>query len=120
MTEKLKKSSAKLIREYQEKVTALKNDLIGKINDLPDNPKIKRIGGEGKAFTVNFEDLGDNWSPFYHDYKAQYQELIDVINKKPVEQVIKIFDEVIKTGYMKKAPGMKFNPVVRKYLKEMM
>lgn len=39
----------------------------------PDNPLINRIGSNGIAFTMAAKDLGKNWTPFFHDWKAQYE-----------------------------------------------
>jgi len=119
---KLTLETRAIIRDYEKKVSVLKTKLIAHIDTLPDNPKIKRVG-DGKSFTMNVSDLGDNWSPFYHDFKAQYQDLIRIINTKPVEQVISSFESVIKNGYTGKRAGdssKRFHPVVREYLKEMM
>jgi hypothetical protein len=118
---KLKKSGATLIREYQEKVTALKTDLIGKISDLPDNPKIKRIGTEGKAFTMSSKDLGESWSPFYYDFKSQYKAIVKIINTSPIETVITKMESIVENGYADNSKSsQRFHPEVRKYLSEMM
>ncbi len=67
---KLKKDGSKLIRDYEQKVKLLKIDLIKHIQELPDNPRITRIGTDNKAFTMSFKDLGERWSPYYHDFNT--------------------------------------------------
>lgn len=44
------------------------------LEDLPDNPAI--LQRYGKAFTLQYSALGTtSWDPFYHDWKAQYQQV---------------------------------------------
>jgi hypothetical protein len=120
----LKKDGEHLISDYQKKVLKLKTDLIAKINELPDNPRIKRIGEEGRCFSMSHKDLGESWSVFYHDFKMQYEALIHIINTSPIETVIPKFEAIIEKGSIKETGTyrntLKFHPDVRAHLKEMM
>lgn len=71
-----KSEMEKLAEKMAQIVAALEEE----INKLPDNPKIKRLGE--KCFTMKASDLGNNWSPEYHDFKRQYREIVAGMRKR--------------------------------------
>lgn len=112
---------ATFLKRYQKAADKLKLDLIEKIRTLPDNPRIKRIGNE--AFTIQFKDIagGQPLSPFYHDFKAQYNQIIKWIETEtPDEMMVKI-GLIIEKGFVARggSAALYFHPDVRKFLKEL-
>jgi hypothetical protein len=108
----------KAVREIQNDIQIVKDKLILKINELPDNSKIERISKN--CFIMNYKDLGDNWSPLYHDYKRQYNIIVDIINKYEITHVLVIFGLIINVGTIKyNNENVKFHPTVREYLKSL-
>ena len=55
------------LEKYEQALQCLKEDLITRIRDLPDNPKIHRVKGNPRCFVMRSNDLGECWSPEYHD-----------------------------------------------------
>ena len=103
------------IERLQDEANRLREGIKAKIMALPDNPKITRLGG-GKSFTLQFKDLGASFSPFYHDYKAQYEAIAAVIDKTdPMKLMDKIFE--ISAGKLRRGTEtLTFNPEVIKNL----
>ena len=97
------------VRIKLKAITILKN--------LPDNPKIKWVGN--KYFTINSSNLKDNWSPEFHNWRAQYKLLITVIAKTPVELLANKLNEITDRGSIK-LPGytQKLHPEVIKLLNQ--
>ena len=60
----------------------------------PDNPAIQRIGGSVRAFTMRSSDLGNNWTPFFHDWKAQYELVATLLEERKFGTV----REILNTG----------------------
>lgn len=59
-------------------LTAAANEAAEKLAGGPDNPAIKRSGP--RTLTIAMKDMGlKNWTPFYHDWKAQYNELAEML-----------------------------------------
>lgn len=114
-----------MLQKIQSKINGLKKqtdhilqELKDMVNSLPDNDKIKRINS--RCFIVKSSDLGDNWTPFYHDFKLQYQHICDIINERTPETIIKILKEIIETGKYRDTKQnwtRIFHPKVREYLK---
>jgi len=93
-----KKALAKAIADYDTKIQALKADMISQIESLPDNPRINRIGDRGNCFVMSSKDLGDNWTPEYHDFKWQYNKIVEWINKFTAKRAIDILEEIVRRG----------------------
>lgn len=103
----------------QRQVKELKDRLRTRIEELPDNPKIQRMSDT--AFVMNIKDIGPEaiLSPLYHDFKAQYRIISDLIDRAPVEEVSRILDRIFKDGtYVYKGQSTKFHPEVIRNLRE--
>jgi len=123
MSEALKGIDLELAK-YEQALQNLKDDLIAKIRDLPDNPKIHRVKENPHCFVMRFKDLGDCWSPEYHDFKHQYRVLIEMIEKKEIKQIKTLFEQIISKGwvYFEASVGRnkhKFHPDVVEMLRRL-
>lgn len=63
-----------------------------KINAGPDNPSIDRVSK--KCFTISSSKLGSslNLSPFFHDWRAQYEFIGDLVERGNFHDVSKIIE----------------------------
>ena len=86
------------LAKYEEALEVLKQDLISKIRELPDNPKIHRAKGNPHCFVMRSKDLGDCWSAEYHDFKYQYEVIIEMIEKRDIKQIKKLFQKILSEG----------------------
>ena len=115
----------KELQAIDNQVQKIKEKFAEQINALPDNPKINRISTSPCCFTIMSSDLGNNWSPFYHDYKAQYKFLADLVTKTKGESIINILEKIVKKGTYSQVAHpygptytRKFHPAVISKLKE--
>lgn len=109
------------IRKIQKTCEDIKGSLIDKILALPDNPRINRIAGAVKCFTMKSSDLGACWSPEYHNFKVQHEYLALIVNKKEIFDVTPTLRKIIKTGqYRNATETIKFHPDVIKQLEGIM
>lgn len=123
MSEALKGIDLELAK-YEQALQNLKDDLIAKIRDLPDNPKIHRVKESPHCFIMRFKDLGDCWSPEYHDFKYQYEVIIEMIEKKNIKQLKTLFEKILSEGrvYYESSNGRnehKFHPEVVEMLRRL-
>lgn len=105
--------------DLRKRIEGLRQDLLKRLSELPDNPRITRRSD--KCFTINVKDIGPGaiLSPFYHDFKAQYKEISEIIEEETLEDASKKIDTIIKTGsLMYKNKAMHFHPDVITNLKE--
>lgn len=90
---------AQLLADHQAQLQTRVEELSAAVKALPDNPAIKRPGaGQVNAFVVSSSDLfgaptkahkeafpddkrppSSNWSPFFHDWKLQYDAVADLL-----------------------------------------
>jgi hypothetical protein len=59
------------------KIDDLIKQLRAHILSLPDNPRINRFKDNPNGFTMSSKDLNNDWSVVHHDFKKQYQEIMD-------------------------------------------
>lgn len=61
----------------------MKTEIESFIGQLPDNDQIRRVSTRPKAFVIKSSELSkhDNWSPEFHDFKTQYQFILDRLVK---------------------------------------
>lgn len=113
------KGIGKAIDDFQITVDTLKSALKDKIMTLPDNPRINRLGDN--AFTVKASELvGNPWSPFFHDFKAQYKKLIKWIDELTPDEMLLIIGLIIKDGVVHRdRQQYRFHPDVIGYLKNL-
>jgi hypothetical protein len=90
----IEKTTADLDKQGQE----LKEGLAKILLELPDNPRITRLGGSARCFTIKSSDLGTtNWTPFYHDFKLQYDKLASIICKTQLATIPARLREIVET-----------------------
>ena len=106
------------IRQAAEILAGITDDLAQQILALPDNPVIRRLD-DSRCFVVRFRDLGDCWSPFYHDFRAQYRAIVERISTLSPGAAL-AFLRYIANGGVFKRNGYKrperLHPSVLKYL----
>ena len=123
MSETLKGIDLELAK-YEQALQNLKDDLIAKIRDLPDNPKIHRVKESPHCFVMRSKDLGECWSAEYHDFKYQYEVIIEMIEKKNIKQLKTLFEKILSEGraYYESSNGRnkhKFHPEVVEMLRRL-
>ncbi|MCX5884331.1 MAG: hypothetical protein NT096_00200 [Proteobacteria bacterium] len=114
----------------KKKIEELRAGLLKHINELPDNPAIKRLGNG--CFTMSVSDtftslksgvykdgqdkrtLMSCWCPEMHDFKRQYQKIATILSSKPLEDMERTLHQII---LQEKWDGYKFHPDVIKNLK---
>lgn len=90
MTPETTAKAMKNIIEMSKKMAKLRRQIIDQILRLPDNENIERLEDGGNCFQINSSTLGteSNWSPHFHDFKAQYRLIAGVIADSPIEDII--------------------------------
>jgi hypothetical protein len=111
------------IKEYDVKQKLanrnFKKQLKEAISQFADNPNIKRISTNPNCFTIKSSQLGNNWSPFYHDFKSQHQFIIDRIKDFHMSAIRNMVKQITKTGiYRYQNNAYYFHPEVVNQLKE--
>ena len=102
-------------------IEAIKQNLCQKIEVLPDNPKITRLNHN--CFEIHFSDLGESWSPFYHDFKAQYRMIIEILETKDIGEIIPTLQKLTTPRHDKsywffyKGDHNRFHPDVIRHIK---
>lgn len=119
------------------KVTAMriKTSLVEAINNLPDNPNIKRIEGNTNCFIVTMGEIikseNLNLDPGYYDFTYQYRHLIEKIDRVDILDLDTTMKNIIETGKFSLAAGknihgqntvntIKLHPEVIKKLKSLL
>lgn len=99
------------ITQFTKKWIRLKTKLENAILSLPDNPKIRRL--DDRCFVLSFSDLGNNWTPFFHDFKQQYKKLVAIIDHAEPTTITPTLRAIIETGiYYHHGHTYRFNPAV--------
>ena len=73
-------------------VASLKQTIL----DLPDNPRIQRLGPH--CFIMSSKHLGDNWSVAHHDFKEQYELIVKELEKSQPDDIIKKLKTIVSEG----------------------
>ena len=94
--------SAELNRHTVE-MSRLIESLQEQIRNLPDNPRINRISPH--AFTLSSKDLGTNWSVEFHDFKKQYELIIQMIRQASPDRAVQIIRNAAETGKIRPFSG---------------
>lgn len=111
----------KKIRSLTKEMEQIKKEVIGIIDNLEQNPKIKMLSKN--CFVIRKNNLSNdlNLSPFYYNHKLQYEYISDIINNSRIENILSVLKNIIKTGWHKKAERtrnrVKFCPEVINKLK---
>ena len=86
--------------EYLDKlIKVIKEVLIAKLPKLPDNSCISRIND--RCFIMNKSDLGNRWSPEYHDFKFQYGLIIKYIKRSDSNNIITSLKANLDQGFVR-------------------
>ena len=90
----------KSIEDIKKQADTIRRKLKERIESLPDNPRINRLGKN--CFTIKLSDLGDklNLSPAHHDFKRQYQLICEVIDRKDLRKLPEFFKGLIDKGIL--------------------
>jgi hypothetical protein len=126
----LKDSIHPQVLALKKKIEELRAGLLKHINELPDNPAIKRLGNG--CFTMSMSKMtlsfktgakadgtdkrmtSSNWCPEMHDFKRQYQKIATILSTRPMEDVECTLHQLI---FQEEWGGYKFHPEVIKNLK---
>lgn len=110
----IKKDTECFIKEYTDGIRALRDKISAMVVGLPDNPDITRLPGSGNCFVMSSRNFSTtNWSPFYYDFKAQYQKVIEIIDGANPLQIGDVIQSIVDKGtYYIGGHTWKFNPVV--------
>jgi len=102
------------ISNITEQIEKIKKSIIEEINNFEQNPKIKPINKN--CFTINMKDLSKdlNLSPFYYNYKLQYEYIGKVIENTKIECILTVLMNIVKYGTHTKDryETKRFNPIV--------
>lgn len=117
----IREAFSSMVSQGVEMQNKIASDIIAEleksINELPDNPRIKRLSKQ--AFVIGSKDLDTrNWTSQYYDFEQQYREIIRLISGKTLESVDKKIKEILKNGQTKNNHGViyKFHPDVLEHL----
>lgn len=95
------------------------NRVFDYIRGITDNEKITRISE--KCYLIQWSDIGDNWTPWWHDSLRQADYLKEMMQSCS-DWVIYAsrIDQIIEKGYMydNQRREVRFNEQVREYLRE--
>lgn len=92
----IKKEMKTRIADLAAQLQTVRDEIAQQIQDLPQNSRIHPVGQSGKAFTIKASDLGTrDWSPSYHDFKAQYRKLGQLIQKGSPETIISRLNQAL-------------------------
>jgi hypothetical protein len=79
-----------------QQATELVEALNARIESLPDNPRIKRLGAN--CFTISNKDLGNNWTPAHHDFKQQYRLIVKALQQARTIDAIAVLQQIVAQG----------------------
>lgn len=80
------------------------------------NPNIRVLNTSPGIFTMKASALSSaSWDPEYYDYNAQFDILLDKLNKQSIDAFSNTLDKLVETG---KVDGTRFHPDVIKKIQE--
>jgi hypothetical protein len=122
-------SIAQVSNEILE-IKRLRESIVQAILDLPDNPNIQRLKEHPRCFIMSSKEafsictdmrVTNNISVFYHDFKAQYELITEVVNGSHIENIIPTLRTITETGkYRKEGYYYTFHPTVLTHLKTLL
>lgn len=116
------KSVHQELTDIQSRIDKLINNLCERVSGLPENDKIHVIPNNSdiRMFVVTKKDIGDCWSPEYHQFVHQYEALIDVFKHTRVENIVQRWGEIKANGFIDKGGKYKLrlHPTVISYVNE--
>lgn len=93
------------LAELKQRHDQILTELCLHIESLPDNPRIKRLSP--MSFTINFKNIGKNWSAEHHDFKRCYQLIVRYLRKQSPAMFLPRFKGLIKGGILVMNPSWK-------------
>jgi hypothetical protein len=109
------------IGKIENLIAALKREITDPLLSGADNPKIQRLSGQPNCFIMSSASLGNNWSPFYHDFHEQYRTLAEIIGKTRLEFLASVLGNICeKNTYWDGNRNIKFHPDVIDHLKNVL
>lgn len=110
------------IKELGERLEEIRRVIKEKISSLPGNPRINRLSDSPNCFVMQSKDLENSWSPEYHDFKIQYERIIQEINKAGAFNVINRLREITQSGNVKGLRGhsLRLHPDVVEHLNKLL
>jgi len=115
------KQIATEVAEAKAVLDRVRVSLQDKIKALPDNPKIKRMPGNPRAMVVSFKDIGKNWSVAHHDFKQQYEMLVQELDRGDSIGTLEKLRGIIESRVIRDRSGsLTLHPVVVENLVKMM
>jgi hypothetical protein len=124
MRKNLINAASSLLEDFEHRLGDLKKKIEEQIRSAPDNPRIKRLGS--RSFTMSFSEIKTSddliLSPFYYDFKSQYEKIIEILNATTMERCSAVLREILtnrnrsKTAplytYLYQGHNIKFHPEV--------
>lgn len=112
----IKKQMKERIADLATQIQTIRDDISQQLLELPQNPRINPVGQSGKAFTIKASDLGTrDWSASYHDFKAQYRKLAQLVQKGSPESIISRLNQALDA---QRIDGINLHPDVIKHVRE--
>jgi len=89
------------VKTITKQIEEMKKTILKEIETFEQNPKIKPLSKN--CFIIKVSDLSKdlNLSPFYYNYKLQYQEICNIIEKTKVENILSVLNDkaTVKSTY---------------------
>lgn len=107
----------KKLGKIEKLIDGLKQEIAEPLLSGSDNPKIRRLPGKPNCFVISSASLGNNWSPFYHDFHEQYRMLVEIIGKTRLECLASVLGDICtKNTYWDGHRNVRFHPDVIAHL----
>ena len=105
--------------KLNELIQQFKDELAARISaERISNPDIKVVSDKPRAFTMKASALTvDSLDPFYYDYDAQFDYLLDKLEKQSIDAFINAVTKLVGTG---KIDGRRFAPAVIEKIKTLL
>jgi len=111
----IKKQMKTRIADLAAQIQTIRDGIAQQIQDLPQNHRISPVGQSGKAFTIKACDFGTrDWSASYHDFKAQYRKLAQLVQKGSPETIISRLNHALDC---ERIDGINLHPDVIKHVR---
>lgn len=113
------------ITNLQKQALDIKEKINSLILSMPDNPDITRISERPRTFTVKFSTIVKsgslNMSPYFYDWKYQYERLVRKVNQTEITNLIDMIDMIIRKGaFIIDDEKVQLHPEVIKQLKSIL
>lgn len=102
----IKKETERHASEMKSLLGQLKTHIL----QLPDNPRITRLGNSPNCFTMSSKNLGNNWSVEHHDFKKQYELIVSELEASEPANLFNKLQKIISEGkVVRPGPGHSLN-----------